>query len=146
MLKMELVLRADTARQKGNILLFYQQCTGCLKKQAAAYKKEKKQAQAAKDLLYEKYALGDMGKEKYKEEKRKLEEKISSAVIMAEKKQDKLLYIETLLSGTGKGQIINCLELGEISPAIADIFIKKINVYRNKSVEIQWTFSENSKG
>ena len=65
---------------------------------------------------------------------------------MAEKKQDKLLYIETLLSGTGKDQIINCLELGEISPAIADIFIKKINVYRNKSVEIQWTFSENSKG
>ena len=146
MLKMELVLRADTARQKENILLFYQQCTGCLKKQAAAYKKEKKQAQAAKELLYENYALGDMGKEKYKEEKRKLEEKISSAVIMAEKKQDKLLYIETLLSGTGKDQIINCLELGEISPAIADIFIKKINVYRNKSVEIQWTFSENSKG
>lgn len=61
---------------------------------------------------------------------------------MAEKKQDKLLYIEKLVSGAGNGQIINCLELGEISPAIADTFIKKINVYKNKSIEIQWAFSE----
>ena len=142
MLKRELDLRADIVRQKENILLFYQQCAALLKKQAAGYKKDKKQAQAEKDWLYEKYALGGMSKERYKEEKRKLEERISSAIIMAGKEQDKLLYIEGLAAGAGNGQIINCLKPGRISQEIADIFIKRINVYKDKRVEIQWTFSE----
>lgn len=142
MLKMEIALRADTARQKENILLFYQQCAVLLKKQVSGCKRERKQAQEEKDWLYEKYASGDMPKEEYKEEKRKLDGKISSAVIMEEKKREELLYIERLVSGAGNRQVTDFLKPDRISPEIADIFIGKINVYKDKSIEIQWAFRE----
>ena len=40
-------------------------------------------------------------------------------------------------------QIIRFLPMKELTEEMVDIFIKQINVYKGKRVEIEWNFREN---
>lgn len=141
MLKRELVLRADAKRLEENMVLFYKPCINKIKKQIENYKTGQKRAQAEEDLLYEKYALGKITREEYQYRKMKQEEKIYVLVLMEGKKQEELSDIEKKINtGGSMGHITNYLNLEKMSQDIADIFIKRIYVYKDKSIEIKWSF------
>lgn len=146
LLNKELIILADADRQKKNMYLLYQFQFKQTQKQIKDYKTGQAKAWAEKDLLYESYASGQMAKEEYKEKANAIEEKISSLSRLIKEKQKELACIEEKSKTSNDiNQVIHYFNPGRLSPEIADTFIKKIYVYKNKSVEIEWTFSDGYK-
>lgn len=135
MLNKEILLRSDAERQRKNLLLSRQSQSSILKKQMACYRQKQKQVQAEKDLLYESYASGGISRKEYKEKSDRFTEEISRLSVLQNNKKEELVNIEQNLK-----QYFN---LEKMTQDIADIFIKKIYVFKNKSIEIEWTFKGN---
>lgn len=134
MLNKEISLRADAERHGKNLLLYRQLQISILKKQMAGYRQEQKLLQAEKDLLYESYASGYISREEYKEKSGRLTEKISRLSVLQNNKKEEFVHIEQNLKPY--------FNLRKMTQDIADIFIKKIYVFKNKTIEIEWTFRE----
>ena len=144
MLNRELMLRGDAAKQKQNLVSFQKEQIQLLKKKLEKCKLDIKETEAAKDKIYEKYAFGGFDREEYRKRSKELAEKISS---LSAEKAEAVLKLEKLESEYQKTeddmkQIIRYSHIEELTQEIVDIFIKKIYVYKDKRVEIEWNFAK----
>lgn len=143
MLNKELMLRGDTIKQKENLVSFQKAGIRSLKKNLGKYRNEKKQVQAEKDALYERYALTELPPAEYQRKAKELAEKISSLSVAEEETVRKLSKLENEHQKAEEDmkQIIRYSHIEELTQEVVDAFIKKIYAYKDKRVEIEWNFS-----
>ena len=140
------MLRGDAVKQKKNLVSFQKEQIQLIKKKLEKCKLDIKETEAAKDKLYEKYAFGGLIREEYQKRSKELSEKNS---FLSSEKAEVVLKLEKLESEYRKTeedmkQIIRYSHIEELTQEIVDIFIKKIYVYKDKRVEIEWNFRMNN--
>lgn len=143
MLNKELMLRGNAMRQKENLLTFQKAGIHVLKKKLDGYRQEKKQVQAEKDALYEKYALTELSVVEYQRKARELTERISSLSVLEEEAAEKLAGLENEYQKAEEDmkQIIRYSHIEELTQEVVHTFIKRVYAYKDKRVEIEWNFS-----
>lgn len=148
MLNKELMLRGNAAKQNQNLKSFQKAGIQSLKRKQETYRSEIKQAMAEKDALYEKYALhrfdalGGLLGEEYQIRASELTEQISSLSVQSDEAASRLAALEDeyLKAEENMKQVIRYSHIEELTQDLVDIFIKKVYVYKDKRVEIEWNF------
>lgn len=146
MLNKELMLRGDAVKQNQSLTSFQKAGILSLKKKLEKYQSEMKQARERKDSLYEKYALSGLTKEDYRNDSNELSEQISLLSVKIEETTRKLTVMEAEYQKAEEDmkQIIRYSHIEKLTQNVVDVFIKKVQVYRNKKIEIEWCFSFNN--
>lgn len=144
MINKELMLRGEAAGQEESLHMFQKTRIATVKEQMANLRRERKEAQASKDALYESYAANGMTPEEYRRRADELEEQISALSVQMHDRQEDLYNMEEeyeRLEADMK-QVIRYSHMEELSQELVDTFIKRIYVYKDKRVEIEWNFRE----
>ena len=144
LLNKELMRRGDLLRQRGDLEQFQKKALDVLVRKAKEYKKQYHDMQKEKDSLYENYADGQMDAHGYRSRADQLAvqmEKLLSKIKVTEAEYDKVEE-ETNKDKQNMRQIIRYSHLEELTQEVADVFIKRVTVYKGKRVEIEWNFSE----
>lgn len=128
MLEQELLLRGDAMRQKEILDSFRQAGILASKSRAEAYGREIKRTHAEKDALYESYALGQLGGAEYRKRAGELAERLSSLESGYRNAEEDMK------------RLIRCLHPDELTQELVDAFIRKVYVYKDKRIEIEWDF------
>lgn len=146
MLNKELMLRGDAVKQNQSLTSFQKAGIASQKRRLEEYQSEMKQARARKDSLYEQYALGGLTKEAYQNDANELAEKITLLSVKSEETARKLAVLESEYRKAEEDmkQIIRYSHIEKLTQNVVDVFIKKVQVYRNKKIEIEWCFSFNN--
>ena len=140
----ELMVRGEAARQEKNLHMFQKSRIAEIKKKLEAMYHDKKQAQDSKVALYESYADGGMAAEEYRKEADRLDQQVvllSQQIYDGEEELFKLEAENEKLEEDMK-QVIRYSHMEKLTQELVDVFIKKIYVYRDKRVEIEWNFRE----
>lgn len=142
MLNKELMLRGNAMKQKENLFSFQKTGIHALKRKLDGYRQEKKQVQAEKDALYEKYALTKLPVAEYQRKAMELTERISSLSVLEEEIIEKLTRLEDEYQKAEEDmkQIIRYSHIGELTQEVVDTFIRRVYAYKDKRVEIEWNF------
>lgn len=142
MINQQLMLRAEADAQEKNLVSFYKSRISVLRKKLSDLEGLQKQLQAEKDELYEKYALEHKTPEEYKKKSNSLEEQLASLSVEIAKRQEELRTIEENRQKIEEDmkQIIRYSHMEELTEELLDTFVKKIYVYKDKSVDIVWNF------
>ncbi len=142
MLNKELMLRGNVMKQKQNLTSFQKAGIISLKKKQEEYRSEIKQARAKKDRLYVEYALGGLTGEEYQKSAYEFAEQISVLSVKAEENASKLATLEGEYQKAEEDmkQIIRDSHIEELNREIIDAFVKKVYVYKDKRIEIEWNF------
>lgn len=143
MLNKEIMQRGSAASQGNRLAVLRIEAIDNLKKRIAGYRAEKKEAQREKDMLYERYASGELSRESYRENADRLAGRISDLSVKESEASNELLRLEEEYQKVEEDmkQIIRYSHLEELTQEVVDAFIKKIYVYKDKRVEIEWNFS-----
>ena len=143
MLNKELMLRGNAMRQKENLFSFQKAGIHALKRKLDGYRQEKKQVQAQKDTLYEKYALAKLPVTEYQRKAIELTEQLSSLSVLEEEATQKLVRLEAEYQKIEEDmkQIIRYSHIEELTQEVVDTFIRRVYAYKDKRVEIEWNFS-----
>ncbi len=144
MLNQELMLRGDTAKQKGSLAAFHKLRTGELEKKLGECKSRKKKLQEEKTALYESYALGGLPAPLYRQKADSLAEQIS---FLSTSEKQYLAELETIRGEScpaekEKKRAVQSFRLETLTQEAVDAFIKRIYVYRNRRTFIEWNFHE----
>jgi predicted nuclease with TOPRIM domain len=142
MLNKELMLRGNAMKQKQNLTSFQKAGIASLKKKQEEYRLRMKQARAEKDRLYEVYALGEINGMQYQQRSDELAEQISLLSVKADDAASKLAVLESEYQKAEEDmkQIIRYSHIETLTQDVVDTFIKKVYVYKDKRVEIEWNF------
>ncbi|MBQ7943942.1 MAG: recombinase family protein [Lachnospiraceae bacterium] len=143
-LNQELMIWGDSYQQAGNMEAHYESVLRSLKDELRDNKLEIENVQAAKKSLYESYALSDMTAEEYKEQSSSLTMQLESLQEKLGELQEKISVVEQEydVKKEDMKKIIRYSHMEELTEEIVDTFIKKIYLYHDKSVEIEWMFGE----
>jgi len=143
MLNRELMQRGNAMRQRESLAAFQAAAIDSLEKEIAGYRAEKKEAQGEKDMLYERYAAGELSAASYREHADALAGRISKLSAEEQEAAGELSRLEEEYRKLEEDmkQIIRYAHLEELTQEIVDLFVKKIYVYKDKRVEIEWNFS-----
>lgn len=141
-LNKEMMLRGNAVQEKQNLVSFQQTGIESLKKKENMYRTEIKLAEEKKGQLYEKYAFGEINIGEYQRNTEELEKRISLLSVKLDKTVTKLIKLQEECRRTEEDmkQIIRYLHIETLTQEIVDTFIKKIYVYKDKKVEIEWNF------
>lgn len=144
MLNRELMLRGNTLKQKEALLLFQQAGVQAMKKQLEECGQEKRQIRAEKDSLYERYALTQFPVSEYQRIAAGLEDRISSLSATEKQTEERLAALEDEYrkSEEDRKLIIRYSHIEKLTQEAADTFIHKVYVYKDKRIEIEWTFCQ----
>lgn len=142
MLNKELMIMGNAVKQKQNLVLFQKAGIQSLKNRKQKYETAIKQTRAEKDMLYEKYALGNLTGEDYRKKADELTMQIKSLSLKAEKTGHELEKMESEYQNLEEDmkQIIKYSHIEELTQEVVDTFIKKVYAYKDKRVEIEWNF------
>lgn len=142
MLNKELMLRGNAMKQKESLSSFQQAGIQALKKRLEEYGQKRKQLQAEKDTLYERYALRQLDGKEYQKRVGELTEQLSFLSVKKEEAAMKLAALESEYRKAEEDmkQIIRYSHIEELTAEIVDTFIKKVYAYKDKRVEIEWNF------
>lgn len=145
MLNKELMLRGNAVKQKQSLISSQMAQMASLKKEMEKYHSEMKQARAKRDSLYEQYALKSISKEAYQNDTNELAEKTAILSGRIDETAGKLEKMECEYRKTEEDmkQIIRYSHIEKLTQDLVDTFISKVYVYRNKRVEIEWSFGMN---
>lgn len=143
MLNKELMLWGNAMKQKENLSSFQEAGIYALKKKLDECRQDKKQVQAEKDALYEKYALNELSAVEYQSNSEELTERLSFLSVLEEETAEKLAGLEEEYRKTEEDmrQIILYSHIEVLTQEIVDTFIKKVYAYKDKRIEIEWNFS-----
>lgn len=132
LLNKELMLWGNVIKQEENLSAFQKAGIRALKSRLQEYRQEKKRVQAEKDALYEQYALAQIPLAEYQKKAKQQTERLA-ALSMAEKEAaERLTRLE---SECPKAQ-----DIKELTQEAVYTFIKKVYVYKDKRIEIEWNF------
>ncbi len=143
-LNKELTVRGDAAKESRNLVSFRKSCIVSLEKKITQCRGRKKQLQAEAEAFYESYALGTLQAAAYRQKADSIKEQASLLTAEEEKHRKELerLREECRRTEEDRKQVIRYSPLEALTQEAAEIFIKKIHVYKNKRVEIEWNFRE----
>ena len=147
MLNRELMVRGDAIKEKQNLASFQKSCIAGLEKKTADCRNRKKQLQAEADTLYESYAFGTLQGASYRQMADSIKEQIFRLSAEEKRHGAELERIREEYSRTEEDmkQIIRYSHLKALTQEVMDIFVKKIYVFKDKRVEIEWNFRDNGK-
>lgn len=140
----ELMRRGEAAGQEKGLSAFQKSRIKEIRKQLEILHQEKKQAQDSKETLYERYAAGGITPEEYRREADGLDGQAASFDRQIRDREEELLRLEEeceRLEADMK-QVIRYSHMEELTQELVDTFVKKIYVYKDKKVEIEWNFRE----
>ncbi len=142
MINRELALRGEAAKQAADLGQLQKSRITELEKKLKKLNLEKKQAEAVRDALYEKYALGEMDQNAYRKaaDAKDREAEGVSEQIKACQEDISLLREEQEKLQADMKQVIRYSHMEELTQELVDTFISKIYVYKDKRVEIEWNF------
>lgn len=145
MLNRELILRGEAAGQAEGLGQFRKARADDLENKLRSLCLEKKQAEDSRDALYEEYALGKMTQEEYRKEADEAANGTVSLSVQIKNCQEEIrtLRDEQERLQADMKQIIRYSHMEELTQELVDSFIKKIRVYKDKRVEIEWNFTDN---
>lgn len=140
MLRKELMLRGDAVRQRESVTLFQQAGIRALQKRLEEYRRGKRQIQAEKDGVYEWYAFGEIGVEEYRKRIGELEERLGVLVGKVDENAGKLSVLEKECREMGEDmeQVVRYAHVEELTREVAEVFVRRVWVYRDKRVEVEW--------
>lgn len=155
LLNKEILLLGDTVKQREKLSAFQQWVILALRKKLEAYSQEKRQLQLKKDILYESYALhrldslSGLSGEEYRKKADELDELLSALAVKSDETAGKLAELEGAMemgSEYWKAEVtmqesIRYLRVKELTWEAANTFIRKVYVYKDKRVEIEWNFA-----
>lgn len=140
----ELMVRGEAAEQEKNLHMFQKSRIAEIKKKLEVLHQDKKQTQDSKVALYESYADGGMAAEEYRREADRLEQQTALLGQQIHDGEEELLKLEVENERLEEDmkQVIRYSHMEKLTQELVDVFIKKIYVYRDKRVEIEWNFGE----
>jgi len=140
----ELMVRGEAARQEKNLHMFQKSRIVEIKKKLETLYHDKKQAQDSKVALYESYADGGMAAEEYRKEADRLDQQVVLLSQQIHDEEEELFKLEAEYEKLEEDmkQVIRYSHMEKLTQELVDVFIKKIYVYRDKRVEIEWNFRE----
>ena len=100
--------------------------------------------QRERDSLYESYAFGQMDAQEYRSRADRLTarmEELSGRIQEVEEEHGQMEE-EAGRDKQDMKQIIRYSHLETLTQEVVDVFIRKVTVYKNRRVEIEWSFSE----
>lgn len=146
MLNQEIMRRGDSIQQKQNLDQFQESCLKALGSQLEEGKKYLRELLEEKSTLYGRYRAGQITAEQYRQTADKLEEGITA--LEMEMQETNAEYDRMAEEHAHEKQdmkdIIRFSHIEELTQEVVDIFINKITLYKDKRIEIQWTFCEGS--
>ncbi len=145
MINKELMLRGEAVRQAGGIAKFLKSGIDDAENTLKELCREKKRAEDSFGALYEKYAAGELTQDEYRtaaDETENVKTALSKQARIYEEKLCQLKADQEKL-GEDMRQAIRFSHMETLTQEMADIFIKKIYVYKDKRVEMEWNFKEN---
>ncbi len=140
----EMMRRGDRIRQQGMLEQFRKEVLEELARKKKEYRIQSHAIQKEKDALYEDYAAGRMDAKEYRERADGLArqaEELSGKYQEAETEYD-WIKEEMNRDKQDMKQIIRCSRLEALTQEVADAFIRKVILYKNKRVQIEWNFTE----
>lgn len=145
MLNQEFLRRGDPIKQGAYLEQYQIRCMEALKKEQTEIRKRQRSMKAEQDGLYEQYFVKRITAEEYRKQSDELS--IQLAGLSARLKEVEQEYNDINdkyhQQKQEMKQIIRYSNLGELTQEVVDVFIKKIYVYKDKKVEIEWNFVEN---
>lgn len=145
MVNKELMLRGEAVRQAGGVAEFLKSGIEDAKHSLRDLCMKKKKAEDSFSTLYVKYAAGELTQDEYRRAADKIEneKKILSEQVLACKEKLCQMKEDQEKLGEDMRQAIRFSHMETLTQEMADIFIKRIYVYKDKRVEIEWNFKEN---
>lgn len=139
----ELMRRGDLIKQRGSLEQFQKEEWNRLNKELGNYRTQYQSLQTEKDTLYESYAVKQIGAGEYR----------SRADGIALQMQELSCKIEETELAFGRlteeynqpkqdmKEIIRFSQMEKLTQEAVDVFIKKVIIYRDKRVEIEWNYA-----
>lgn len=145
MLNRELMVRGNAAKESQSLSAFQKSYIAKLERTIAECQSRKKQLQAEADALYESYAFGALEAVAYRQKADSIKKQLSQLSEKEEQCGKDLEQVREEYSRTEEDmkQVIRYSHLEVLTQEVVDTFIKKIYVYKDKRVELEWNFSEN---
>lgn len=143
-LNRELMCRGDQIRQRGALEQFQKVTLDGLARKSREYRKQYLYMQKEKDSMYESYAFGQMDAQDYRLRVDRLDREMKELFgrIQEVEMEHRWIEQEAEKDKQDMKQIIRYSHLEVLTQEVVDVFIKKIMVYKDKRVEIEWNFSE----
>ena len=140
----ELMVRGEAAGQEKKLHAFQKARSMEIRKCLENLHQERKQAQDSKEALYERYAAGGMTPEEYRRKADGLDQKADLLKRQIHDGEEEILKLEEeceRLEADMK-QVIRYSHMEKLTQELVDTFVKKVYVYKDKRVEIEWNFRE----
>ena len=140
----ELMVRGEAADQEKKLYAFQKARSTEIRKQLENLHQERKQAQDSKEALYERYAAGGMTPEEYRRKADRLDQKADILKQQIHDGEEEILKLEEeceRLEADMK-QVIRYSHMEKLTQELVDTFVKKVYVYKDKRVKIEWNFRE----
>ena len=107
-------------------------------------KEKLKDLQTAQTEIYEEYIFKKRSKDDYIEEKRELKKQEECYMNLSDGLEKRIRTLQEVLSETGTDvyEYLQNRSLTELTQEVADRFVKRIVVYDEWNIEVEWNFSE----
>ncbi len=138
----ELMCRGDLIKQRESLEQFQKEEWNRLKKELGDYRTQYRILQTEKDTLYESYAVKQIGAREYRSRADGIAlqmEELSCKIEEAELAFGRLTEEYNRPKQDIK-EIIRFSQIEKLTQEAVDVFIKKVIIYRDKRVEIEWNF------
>jgi predicted nuclease with TOPRIM domain len=136
--------RGDQIRQRRDVERFRREVLERLARKSREQRKEYLDVQRERDALYERYAVGQMDAREYRSRADGLAGRMEglSSKIQAAEREHSRIEEEADRDKQDMKQIIRYSHLEALTQEAVDVFIRRVEVYKDKRVEIEWNFSE----
>lgn len=139
----ELMRRGDCIKQQESLERFQKEEVSRLNRGLSDYRLEYQSMQREKDLLYENYASKQMEAGEYRRRADEIDlymQEISERIREAELKYSRTEE-EYCRPKQDMEDIIRFSKMEKLTQEMVDVFIKKVTIYRDKRVEIEWNYA-----
>lgn len=135
--------RGELIKQRESLERFQKEELQKLGKDRENFRKQYRDVQKEKDTLYELYASGQMDAACYRHKADESALQMQELSCKMEETERQYSWIEEEYERPKQDmkQIIRLARMEELTQEAVDIFIKKVTVYRDKRVEIEWNYS-----
>ena len=144
LLNQELMRRGDQIRNRGMLGQFQKEILEELGRKKTEYGKQYHEIQKERDALFEGYAEGQMDAKEYRERIDRLTRQMGelSGKIQETEAEYSRMKGEMYRDKQDMKQIIRCSHMETLTQEVVDVFIRKVTLYKDKRVEIEWNFTE----
>lgn len=114
-----------------------------IKSDIRGHKNQIERLEGEKQALYESYSMGNFTSTEYVDLAAKIEGRMKQENAEMEKSEDRLVKVEEqyFANADNLKQFFRKIDMKELTEELVDTFISKIKVYKDKRIEIEWSFS-----